>query len=221
MKEIWISPSDLSYSWNESKLGFYDKYVLGIPRPRGEFPAIFTTISSKMKGAFEGKDLSETFLVAPSGKVTAKDMFVTSAPITLGDFEVSFRGKISTLVEEESGKVSIVDFKTIKYDEKLSETYFLHFMAYAFCLENPAVAKAETVNKMGIVTFDPTDFSIDHQASIEGNLNYVPIDLNKNKFKNWLLNDLKDFLNSNREDVFASSSDREYERYIDSFCEVD
>jgi len=222
MKEIWISPSDLSYMWNDSKLGFYDKYVLGIQRPRDAFPSMFTTIVSRMKKGFENKNLSEVLQGAPEGVLSYEEKFVTSKTIAIGEYQVGFKGKISCFLNHDDGSCTIFDFKTVKNDVKLSKTYFLHYMAYAFCLENPAVGQTRTVNELGIAAFDPDDFSlVNNKGQLSGSLNWVKIEKDKNKFKNWLTGDLKDLLISNREDVKTTSLDQDYENYINKFCEVE
>ena len=221
MKEIWISPSDLSYLWNDSKLGFYDKYVLGIQRPRENFPAMFTTIVSKMKQAFEGKNLPEIVKNSPEGIISYEEKFVTSKAITLGEFKVGFKGKISCWLNQ-SDSTTIFDFKTVKNDAKLPKTYFLHYMAYAFCVENPAVGDSKTVNNLGIVSFDPDGFDLSNGVgNLSGPLTWVEIEKNKNKFKNWLTGELSELLHSERQDIDVSNLDKDYERYIDRFCEVE
>lgn len=74
MREIWLSPSDLSYFWSDSKIGFYDKYVLEIQRPKQAFPSVFNTIDLCMKDAFEKVTCTEIVTGAPDGHITHDDI---------------------------------------------------------------------------------------------------------------------------------------------------
>lgn len=228
MKEIWLSPSDLSYLWNDSKLGFYDKYVMGVQRPSQPFPGVFNSIMNAMKECFEGKTLSQVYEKdkfgdicnnAPSGTVYCPGMYVKSKLIDLGEFKVGFSGKINCLLKD-GEDVSVFDFRTIENNPKLAENYFLHYMAYALCLENPLVGDPQKVSNLGMVTYNPKSFGlISDSGSLSGDLEWVSVPINKEKFKKWIVTDLKSLLMSKRENIFQTATDKSYEKYVDAFFE--
>lgn len=98
---IKISPSDLTFLWDECPRCFWRKHRLGIKRPFGIMPGIFNRIDSAMKNAFEGTDLSKTVRDAPPYKVVAAERWVTSEPLEFDgcDFTLQIRGKFDSLVK--------------------------------------------------------------------------------------------------------------------------
>jgi hypothetical protein len=218
MKDIWISPSDLSYFWSDSKVGFYDKYVLEIQRPKQAFPSVFNTIDLKMKDEFDNKMVLDFVKNAPEGILTHDELNVKSKTIKLGNFNVGFKGKIDSLLKHDDGSCSIIDYKTTHISDKLTEIYFLQLMAYAFSLENPEIGEAKTISNIGLIVFQPELFSSSLcKGSLDGSLSYIQIPYDKNKFKKWLTKDLSTLLNSEREKIFVSSSDKSWQRYVNCF----
>jgi len=218
MKEIWISPSDLSYFWSDSKVGFYDKYVLEIYRPKAPFPSVFNTIDSKMKDEFNDKSILDIVVNAPSGKLIHNDLNVKSKLITLGDFKIGFKGMIDCLLEHADGSYSVIDYKTTHVSNKLDEIYFLQLMAYAYSLENPEYGTPKKINNIGLIVFEPQTFTSKlGEGSLGGSLTYVEIPFNKEKFKNWLKKDLHPLIHNDRENIFVSSNDKSWIRYVNSF----
>lgn len=218
MKEIILSPSDLSYFWSDSKIGFYDKYVLNILRPKQSFPSVFNTIDGCMKNAFEKISCTEIVENAPEGKITHDEINVQSKPIKVGDFDVSFRGKLDCLLHISDNDYYVVDYKTTHISEKLKNIYFLQLMAYAFCLENPLNGTPKTIKGLGLIVFQPKNFSFElNQGNLSGQLEWVEIPFDKNKFKKWISEELKTLLHSDREKLFKSYLDLSWENYIKNF----
>lgn len=220
MKEIWLSPSDLSYFWSDSKVGFYDKYVLQIQRPKQAFPSVFNTIDLTMKDCFDKVDSSTIVKGAPQGKITHEEIHVQSKLITLGDYKIGFKGKIDCLLASEDDTYYVVDYKTTHISEKLQNIYFLQLMAYAYCLENPLVGQAKKISGLGLIVFQPSSFEFmpgQNKASLNGELAWVKINFDKNKFKLWLKNDLQTLLHAPREKLFVSGMDKSWEKYVGCF----
>jgi len=219
-KEIWISPSDLSYFWSDSKVGFYDKYILKIQRPKLAFPAVFTTIDLCMRQAFDEVECTEIVQGAPSGKITHEDINVQSKLFTLGDYKVGFKGKIDCLLDTNNGNYFVVDYKTTHISPKLANIYFLQLMAYAYCLENPLHGDPKKIDGLGLIVFQPDTFSFaknEDSGLLVGQLKWVPMSFDKKKFKFWIENELKTVLHSNRDDLFKSGNDLSWERFISSY----
>jgi len=218
MKEIWLSPSDLSYFWSDSKIGFYDKYVLEIQRPKQAFPSVFNTIDLCMKDSFEKITCTDIVSGAPEGHITHDDIYVQSQLIELGNFKVGFKGKIDCLLDRLNGKYYVVDYKTTHISEKLAQIYFLQLMAYAFCLQKPLKGEPKSIEGIGLIAFQPKnfDFTLDC-GRLSGELAWIPVPLDAKKFKNWLSDELKPLLNGTREEIFESGNDKSWSRYISCF----
>jgi hypothetical protein len=220
MKEIWLSPSDLSYFWSDSKVGFYDKYILKIQRPKLAFPSVFTTIDLCMRHAFDQVECTDIVEGAPSGHITHEDINVQSKLFTLGDFKVGFKGKIDCLLDTNNGKHFVVDYKTTHISQKLASIYFLQLMAYAFCLQNPLHGEPKDIEGLGLIVFQPENFNFvknQDKGVLDGQLKWVPISYDKEKFKYWIQNDLKSVLHSERDNLFKSGTDLSWERFISSY----
>lgn len=218
MKEIWLSPSDLSYFWSDSKIGFYDKYVLGIQRPRQPFPSVFNSIDLAMKSDFDNKSCSKIVAEAPDGILRHKELFVKSKMIDLKDFRVGFSGKMDCLMDHGDGFHSVIDYKTTKYSEKLIDIYFLQLMAYAYCLENPLNGDPKHIRGLGLLVFDPNKFSHkSEKGSLGGKMHWVDIPFDKAKFKHWLTKELNPLLHSKRELIEVSKNDQMWENYVANY----
>jgi hypothetical protein len=218
MKEIWLSPSDLSYFWSDSKIGFYDKYVLEIQRPKQAFPSVFNTIDLCMKDAFEKITCTDIVSGAPDGHITHDDIYVQSKLIDLGDYKVGFKGKIDCLLDRKNGKYFVVDYKTTHISEKLKSIYYLQLMAYAYALENPLNGEAKKIEGLGLIAFQPKkfDFSL-NSGNLSGELAWIPVSFDKLKFKSWITDELKPLINGTREEIFESGTDKSWSRYISCF----
>ena len=218
MKEIWLSPSDLSYFWSDSKIGFYDKYVLEIQRPKQAFPSVFNTIDLCMKDAFEKITCTDIVSGAPDGHITHDDIYVQSKLIDLGDYKVGFKGKIDCLLDRKNGKYFVVDYKTTHISEKLKSIYYLQLMAYAYALENPLNGEVKKIEGLGLIAFQPKkfDFSL-NSGNLSGELAWIPVSFDKLKFKSWITDELRPLINGTREEIFESGTDKSWSRYISCF----
>jgi len=217
MQEIWISPSDLSYFWSDSKVGFYDKYVLKINRPKQAFPSVFNTIDLAMKDCFDKKQSIDFLDNIPKGEFLHDEIYVKSKLIKLGDFNIGFKGKIDCLLKHEDS-YSIVDYKTTHLSNKLNQIYFLQLMAYAFCLENPDAGNPKKIDNLGLIVYQPETFSSSNgKASLNGSLHYVEIPFDKNKFKKWMKDELLPLLTCERGKIVVSSNDQSWQRYVNCF----
>ena len=220
MRELWISPSDLSYFLSDSKVGFYDKYVLNILRPKGVFPSVFNTIDQGMKDCFDSKPIADFVEGAPTGILRHNEEYVQSQLVKLDDnFSVGFKGKIDSLLDHEDGTHTVIDYKTTHLSDKLKEIYWLQLMAYAFCLEKPLMSTPKKISNIGLIVFQPTlgmEATIG-KASLNGSLHYVDLNFDKKRFKEWLAQELLPLLNQERDGIFVSYDDKSWARYVNCF----
>ena len=103
--EIIVSPSDLTFLFQLSPWGFYQKYRHGIKRPYVPFPSIFTQIDNIFKETLEGmnlKDINENF---PDATIGHSDEWVVSKPIINEEYDIQvvLRGKIDSMLSYADG----------------------------------------------------------------------------------------------------------------------
>ena len=56
-----------------------------------------------------------------------------------------------------------------------------------------------------------------NEGNLSGKLEWVGVDFDKAKFKKWITEELKVLLHAQRDDLFKSSIDLSWERYISNF----
>lgn len=218
MREYWIAPSDLNYLWKDSIVGFYDKYVLNIKRPFQPFPAIYSFMDSEMKKSFEGKNLSHFIPNAPDGIIAHKIEKVQSKLININGLKIGYRGKIDSLIQLQDETYIVCDYKCIKNLADIDEIYFLTMMSYALSLQNPLVGDPLNISGIGLLVFNPYSFEFNKQnASFNGNLQWVDLSFDKERFKRWMIQDLVPLLQGTREELPVSELDKSWAKYLDSF----
>lgn len=154
-----ISPSDLTFLWDECPRCFYLKVVTKFNRPVAPFPTIFGTIDRAMKQAFQGHNAKEISPSLPSGKLVFTESMLTSAPIQLpgSEHQLILRGKLDCLAQFDDGSYGIIDFKTSEPKEAHVHFYGRQLMAYARCLEHPAPQSmgVSPISILGLLYFIP------------------------------------------------------------------
>jgi hypothetical protein len=158
-EHIWkLSPSDLTFLWDECPRCFYLKVVHRFNRPATAFPGIFSRIDSLMKGYFEGRTTAEFTPDLPSGVVRMGGKGVESIPLRLpGHAAVcTIAGRFDSVLEFEDGSYAVVDFKTTSPRLEHVAFYSRQLHAYAYALEHPAPGKLNLapVTRMGQFSLD-------------------------------------------------------------------
>ena len=159
-----LSPSDLTFLWDECPRCFYLKVALGINRPQLPFPKIFSRIDQLMKDFFAGKSTVELFSSLPVGVVKFGEKWVTSELIRLPGHarHCYLTGKFDTLVAFEDGSYGVVDFKTSEAKPENIPFYGRQLHAYAYALEHPAPGKLalSPISKLGLLVVEPSSLEI-------------------------------------------------------------
>jgi len=160
MTSNWkLSPSELTFLWDDCPRCFYLKVVRKFNRPWGAFPKIFNRIDKLMKDHYEGKSTSEIAPELPEGIVQFGEKWVTSAPISIPGHEATcfIRGKFDTVVAFSDGSYGVVDFKTSQPRPEHVAFYGRQLHAYAYALEHPtpnSLALAP-ITRLGLLCVEP------------------------------------------------------------------
>lgn len=159
-----LSPSQLTFAWDECPRCFYLKVVLGIDRPSMAFPKVFSRIDSLMKGLFAGKPTSALSPELPPGRVGQQGGWVLSAPIAFSDLAAScfIKGAFDSTLAFDDGTYAVVDFKTSSPSREHIGFYGRQLSAYAYALEHPGERglRIAPISMLGLLYLDPVD--IDH-----------------------------------------------------------
>lgn len=154
-----LSPSDLTFLWDECKRCFYLKVVRKFSRPGAPFPAIFTKIDGLMKDYFQDKQTSEICADLPPGTVLHGEKWVKSQPILLPGHTAQcyLTGKFDTAVKFDDGSFGVIDFKTSSPKETHRAFYARQLRAYAYALEHPEAGKfaLSPISHLGLLIVEP------------------------------------------------------------------
>ena len=169
-----LSPSQLTFAWDECPRCFYLKVALGIDRPAMAFPKVFSRIDSLMKHLFAGKPTSALSPELPPGNVSLQGKWVNSAPIRFDGVEAScyIKGAFDSMLSFDNGTYAVIDFKTSVPSPAHVGFYGRQLSAYAYALEHPG-AKAlglAPISMLGLLYLDPVDIAhgADHKRITYG-----------------------------------------------------
>lgn len=174
MPQYKLSPSMLTFFWDECPRCFYLQVVRGINRPSTAFPKVFGRIDSLMKGLFAGKPTSAIDPALPPGRVALQGGWVTSAPIEIPGVAAScyIKGAFDSVLAFEDGSYAVIDFKTSTPSPQHIGFYGRQLSAYAYALEHPAPGglRLSPISKLGLLYLDPVDIEhgADHKRIVYG-----------------------------------------------------
>ena len=158
-----LSPSDLTFLWDECPRCFYLKVVHGYTRPASAFPRIFSRIDQLMKAFFQDLPTADISPSLPEGFVRFGDRWVVSQPIQLPGHAQStyIKGRFDSVVEFADGSFGVVDFKTSQPRQEHVAFYSRQLHAYAYALENPAekALMLAPISRLGLLCVEPMDMN--------------------------------------------------------------
>jgi hypothetical protein len=156
-----LSPSDLTFAWDECKYCFYMKVKHNIV-VRGPFPSIFGKMANLTSEFYMDKPASEISKSLPPGMVKYREKFVKSAPITIpgARSQCYISGRFDAVIEFEDGSYGIVDYKTSEAKDEHVAFYSRQLTAYAYALENPApnALALAPVSRLGLFIITPQHY---------------------------------------------------------------
>ncbi|MFN2243826.1 MAG: FAD-dependent oxidoreductase, partial [Anaerolineae bacterium] len=104
--QTWkLSPSDLTFLWDECPRCFYLKVVHGFPRPRMPLPRIFLQIDALLTAYCQDKPTAHLVPDLPAGVVRHAQRWVTSQPIALPGSEFQEGGRVM----DSTGALALAD----------------------------------------------------------------------------------------------------------------
>ncbi len=187
-----ISPSDLTFLWDECKRCFYLKYVHGIIRPSTPFPSIFGKIDKLMKEYFQGRSTAEIDPTLPLGVVRFGEKWVESVPVIIGSHSTQgyIRGKFDTVVAFDDGTFGVVDFKTSEPKPSHVQFYSRQLHAYVYALEHSAAGKfaLSPISKLGLLAVFPNAMDVNKSGQIAylGSMTWMEIPRDDDGFMQFL-----------------------------------
>lgn len=187
-----LSPSELTFLWDECPRCFYLKVAMAIPRPPTAFPKIFSSIDLLMKRMFEGKRTEEVLPVLPPGKVVFGGNWVESTPIRVDGIDPAcyISGKFDSVVQFDDGSYAVIDFKTSQPNPHHVAFYGRQLAAYAYALEHAAPNKLALapVTRLGLLCVEPIDIDRDEHGRIRyaGEVTWMEIPKDEGKFLDFI-----------------------------------
>jgi hypothetical protein len=156
-----LSPSDLTFAWNECKCCFYLKVKHNIVL-RTAFPGIFGKMANLTSGYYHGKPAREIHKDLPPGILKYREQFVRSTTISISGAlsQCYIYGRFDAVIEFEDGSYGIIDYKTSDAKDEQVAFYSRQLTAYAYALENPApnALALAPVSRMGLFVLTPHCF---------------------------------------------------------------
>ncbi len=187
-----LSPSDLTFLWDECKRCFYLKVRHDFRRPAAPFPRIFSTIDLLMKDIYLEHSTRKISPTLPEGKTIMTGRWVTSAPVMAPNQQdsCSIQGIFDTVVQFEDGSYGVVDFKTSRPKAEHVAFYSRQLQAYAYALEHPAPGKLHLapVSRLGLLVYDPHSMSESGADGLAllGSATWLDCPLDENRFLGFL-----------------------------------
>jgi hypothetical protein len=189
-----ISPSEMTFLYEECKHCFVNKVKHGIGRPSIPIPGIFSTIASLQKEFHSDKRTEDFCPELPPGKVVLGEKWVQSRQISFDGIQSTcyIKGRFDVVMELDDGTYLIGDFKTGKPSAEKTEMYSRQLHAYSYSLENPDGGSLSLgpISTLGLLYFTPDTYAqLDlTRQTLEGNLTWVEVERNDEFFMQFMKN---------------------------------
>jgi hypothetical protein len=161
MTSFKLSPSDLTFTWDECHYCFYMKVRHGISL-HSPFPSIFGRMANLTSGFYLGRAAAEIDPGLPQGTVKYREQYVRSVPLSLPgcDSQCYIHGRFDAVIAFADGSYGIVDYKTSEAKPETIPFYSRQLTAYAYALEHPAPGALGLypVSRMGLLVITPEGY---------------------------------------------------------------
>jgi hypothetical protein len=159
MATYYLSPTDLTFLYQECPRCFYNKVLKIWKRPYTPFPRIFGDIDKCIRRTLHGHSCE--FLLNKPGVFDTTNTLIKSGPIQVGDHEIIFSGYPDIRVYFEDGTVGIVDAKTSHPKDSAIKLYDRQLHALRSAIQTPQTGEIKTVSLLGLFIATPTEFILD------------------------------------------------------------
>ena len=190
--EYKLSPSDLTFLYDECKHCFVLKVKHGISKPSIPIPGIFTVIAGLQKNYYSDMRTEKFCPDIPPGIVKYGEKRVRSKSIKLPGCNSTFyiSGRFDIVAALDNGSYAVMDFKTGNPSEEKTNLYSRQLHAYTLALENPAEGAIELkpISKLGLLYFSPDNCELIslHRQVLKGNLDWIEISRDAESFYGFL-----------------------------------
>jgi hypothetical protein len=211
-----LSPSDLTFLYEECRRCFWLKVGGNLPRPRAPFPRIFAVLDGHTKEFFSAKRTEEISPRLLPGRIYCGDRWVRSRPLSVPGHrrKVLLRGRIDTALAFDDGTFGIVDFKTTEPKAHHVGLYGRQLHSYALAAENAARGSLELkhVSQLGLLCIEPVGVA-GHEEGVAfyGEPHWVEVPRDDDAFLAFLLQVL---LLLDRKSPPEPSADCQFCRYL-------
>lgn len=183
-----LTPSDLTFLYEQCKRCYYLKTVHGIIPPSIVLPAIFGKIAGLLKNHYDGKRTSDLHPDLPPGTIMYAEKHVKSRSIRFPGYNSScfVNGRFDIVIHFDDNSYGVIDFKTGKPNEASIALYSRQLHAYSYALEHPApgALSLSPVTKLGLLYFYPSEISQTsiEKLSYEAEIQWVEVAKNEKNF---------------------------------------
>ncbi len=192
MIEYKLSPSDLTFLYEQCKHCFVLKVKHGISQPSIPIPGIFSVIAGLQKNYYSDMRTEKFSPDLPPGVVTYGEKRVRSKSIQPAgcDSACYISGRFDIVATLDNGSYAVLDFKTGNPSEEKTNMYNRQLHAYTIALENPSKGAMELkpISKLGLLYFSPDNCELTslHRQVLEGNMDWIEIPRNDEYFFGFL-----------------------------------
>lgn len=183
-----LSPSDLTFLWDECKRCFYLKIVRNFNRPPVAFPSIFTRIDGLMKEFFYQLPSEEISPLLPPGNVAYANKWVNSEIISFTHRNTGcfIQGIFDTVLAFSDGSYAVIDFKTTQPKKEHIAFYSRQLHAYAYALEHPKgdSFSLKPISTLGLLCVEPVTMnrSQENNLALQGEVSWLEVPKDESEF---------------------------------------
>jgi len=181
MVEYKLSPSDLTFLYDQCKYCFVLKVKHGISQPSIPIPGIFSVIAGLQKNYYSDMRTEKFCPDLPPGIVTYGEKRVRSKAIKPAGCNSAcyISGRFDIVATLDNGSYAVLDFKTGNPAEEKTNLYSRQLHAYTVALENPAEGAMELkpISKLGLLYFSPDSCELTslHRQVLQGSMDWIEI----------------------------------------------
>lgn len=183
-----LSPSLLTFEYNNCQRCFWLQAKKIWKKPSQAFPRVFTTIDRCMRECYHNTDVRLIAPDLPAGVIDTTEQTITAAPVQLPDYNASlvFSGKMDALVRFEDGTIGIIDFKTTETKADQLAFYSRQLHAYRHILLHPQQGPPQITSHMGLLCVTPDRMIHGERATFEMKLTWKPIAIDDQAWNSFL-----------------------------------